>query len=449
VICSDYDMSLPAALTWLQLLPNGTRFSCAGAPAWFERMLRAHGDGQMTSSNAAVVWARPWSDVAAEAAKGDPIVAIKCPQATTSRLIAAGYTYARRFAVLPSLEKARWFICLDTGKAAAASFSLYTPSRKSAHVKKAVAKMLAKLRVPGWYRDEIIVASRQPPPLETKLAELFPGQTIRLALSSGAPEPAINRKPSAAVIDAQGNLLAFVKIAVSDVSRRIVENEGNMLTALQQRGHLRSIGPRLLFAGEVDSRYITVQSPLPGKPAPLGMTVEHFAFVYALRGADKIASETNLVATLRARLDGLVPPRPDLLDAFDSVLPTLEQMTVNSTVVHGDFAPWNLRLHDGKISAFDWEYGDVDGLPRVDEIHFRLQQGMEIEKWDLDAAAAFLREHADREGGEEMRAVQAIYLLDHLARLLGEGYSREHDIVSLYEKLLAGLKLPKREAVLV
>jgi hypothetical protein len=445
-------MSLPAALTWLQLLPKGTRFSCAGAPAWFAEMLREHTDGKIgTSHAAAVTWGKPWNDFSDETRNSDAIVAINCPQVTTSRLLAAGYAYARRLAVLPSLENARWFICVDTASAAAASFSLYTPSRKSARVKKAVARMLAKLRIPGWYRDEIIVASRATPPLETKIAELFPGRTIRLALSSGAPEPAINRKPSASVIDAAtGEVLGFVKIAASKVSRDIVEHEAETLAGLALRD-VKVATPRLLFAGEVDGRYIAVQSPLPGTPAPVSFTPQHAEFLQSLRcGAPKAAAETNMVVALPHRLDALRPARPDLRETFDAIVPTLEQTPVVSTIVHGDFAPWNLRTHDGQIAAFDWEYAELDGLPLIDQMHFRLQLGLEMEKWDLAAAAAFLRGMSDDAfDAEQIRVIQALYLLDNLARLYGEGYSADHDMVALYQDLLKGLAIRRREAALV
>jgi hypothetical protein len=464
-------MSLPAALTWLQLLPSGTQFSCANAPAWFRSMLREHAQdrapakpgasapGMSLKPFAAVMWVKSWRDLAGELPKHDAVVAVNCPQVTTSRLIAAGYAYARRYAALPSLEHARWFICLDTGKVAAASFSLYTPSRRSAHVKKAVARMLAKLRVPGWYRDEIVIASRTPPPLEARIAELFPGRAIRLALSSGAPEPAINRKPSASVIDAaDGNVLAFVKIAASDVSRKIVEHEAEMLRALAPRQNQSFASPRLLFAGEVDGRYITVQSPLPGEPVRGGDIKDRVLFLQSLMGSTKPATQIHMIAALRDRLASLVPPRSDLVETFDALLPALEQMRFPSTVVHGDFAPWNLRLHNGKLSAFDWEYGEIDGVPMIDELHFRLQHGLELEKWSFDAAAAFMNDYYGvneeslpwtRQERESVRVVQAIYLLDHLARLYGEGYSRDNDMVHVYEQLLARLEMPKREAALV
>src|SRR5688500_17091034 len=105
-------MSLPAALTWLQLLPSGTRFSCANAPEWFETMLREHAAATPGTSapGAAVMWGKAWRDVATALPAHDALVAITCPHTTPARLIAAGYTYARRYAALPSLENARWFI---------------------------------------------------------------------------------------------------------------------------------------------------------------------------------------------------------------------------------------------------------------------------------------------------------------------------------------------------
>ena len=438
-------MSLPAALTWVQLLPSGTRFSCANAPAWFESILREHAAESSSKSSAAVMWGRSWTHVGAEIGRRDAVVTINCPHVTTSRLIAAGYTYARRYAALPSLANARWFICLDTGKLAAASFSLYTPSRKSARIKKAIAQRLAKLRVPGWYRDEVIVASRQPPPLEVKIAELFPGQTIRLALSSGAPEPAINRKPSASVIDREGNVLAFAKIATSRVSREIVEHEAEILAGLAVLDRPQLVTPRLLFAGEVDGRYIAVQSPLPGTPAPAKFTLDHAKFLVSLQGKmRKPAAETNMVQSLAPRIAALQPARPALADALDAIMPTLEQTPVPSTIVHGDFAPWNLRTHDGKLAAFDWEYAEIDGLPLIDSMHFRLQVGLEMEKWDVATASERLASstHDDFDTNQN-RAILAVYLIDQLARLYREGYSSDHGMVAISEQLLARVEMPK------
>src|SRR5205814_2134309 len=98
-------------------------------------------------------------------------------------------------------------------------------------------------------------------------------------------------------------------------------------------------------------------------------------------GPTKLAAETNMVASLPARIAALPTPPADIAATLERFLPTLDQMTVTSTIVHGDFAPWNLRLHRGRISAFDWEYGELDGPPLADEAHFTLQLGFQMQNW--------------------------------------------------------------------
>ena len=444
-------MTLAPALTWMHLLPAGARCDCAGAPRWFiDAMSRqSRGDGPPVQ----VAWGRPWHEVSDLPNRND-FVAINCPGVTTKRLVAAGFGYARRFAAVPSLAQARWFISLDTPAVAAASFSLYTPARRSAHLKKAAAKLAARLRLPMWYRDEIVIASRCLPPLEERLAKVFAGRDLRLALSAGAPEPARNRKASAVVIALNGEILGFVKIADSEISRRIVEHEASILPALSDRSGLESAAPRLIDAGELDDRFIAVQSPLPGKPAPPRLTPAHALLLARLRtGRSKLAAETRMLATIASRLSSLPHAPPELRQSLDALMPMLQEMQVPVTIVHGDFAPWNLRLHEGRISAFDWEYAELDGLPLIDETHFALQVGYLIEKWDLAAAQQALRPMADdRPLGlepKQAQALQAVYLLDNVTRLLDEGYDADDAMIAWYRQLLTTLAAPRREAVLV
>jgi hypothetical protein len=249
-------MSLPPALTWLYLFPSGT--ACAVAPSptvpeWFGQMLRGHAGerGDMARPRAVVAWGRAWHELA-DLPKWHGLVAVNCPGVTAKRLEASGFAYARRFAVLPSLANARWFVPLDSGAVASSAFSIYTPARASAHLKKAAVKLAARVRAPLWYRDSVVVASRAVPPLEQAIGGVFPGRTIRLGISAGAPEPAINRKPSAVVLGERGQVLGFVKVAASEVSERIVRHEADMLPALSGRGQLAGVTPKLLFAGDVD-----------------------------------------------------------------------------------------------------------------------------------------------------------------------------------------------------
>jgi hypothetical protein len=230
-----------------------------------------------------------------------------------------------------------------------------------------------------------------------------------------------------------------------------MEHEARVLPALASKG---ITAPGLLFADEVDGRYVTVQSPLAGKLAPLQMTQAHERFLASMRnGAVKPASATKMVATLAGRIAALAVPHPQLAATLEQILPVLESTDVPSTVVHGDFAPWNLRINHGRISAFDWEYGELDGLPLIDQTHYTLQLGFQLNQWDTARAYRCLSELAAKRPlglrPEQVGAMHAVYLLDNLVRLLSEGYPDDDEMVRWYRELLERVVVPQRESVLV
>ena len=102
--------------------------------------------------------------------------------------------------------------------------------------------------------------------------------------------------------------------------------------------------------------------------------------------------------------------------------------------------------------AFDWEYAELDGLPLFDETHYRLQVGYLLDNWDLARAEAELAAIRNRNDlslpAEQVRAIQAGYLIDNLARLFAEGYDEsENDMVGWYCELLRRLTRPQKAMV--
>jgi hypothetical protein len=160
-----------------------------------------------------------------------------------------------------------------------------------------------------------------------------------------------------------------------------------------------------------------------------------------------------MIRSLQARLSVLPNPGPRLLSLLDELRPTLQFLHVPSTIVHGDFAPWNLRQHENTIAAFDWEYAQLDGLPLIDETHFRLQVGYLLERWsDERAARELVTTTAAAPIGlsaQQVRALQTVYLLDMLARLLDEGYDPDDEMVAWYRRVLRRVAAGRKEAVLV
>ena len=62
---------------------------------------------------------------------------------------------------------------------------------------------------------------------------------------------------------------------------------------------------------------------------------------------------------------------------------------VRTTLYHGDFAPWNLRVVNSRnLQAFDWERGDRHGVPGWDWFHFTIQTAILAKRYSAERAAA-------------------------------------------------------------
>jgi len=63
-------------------------------------------------------------------------------------------------------------------------------------------------------------------------------------------------------------------------------------------------------------------------------------------------------------------------------LEELGNRSVRGVLWHGDFAPWNLKLdrRTGRCVVFDWERGQLSGVPGWDWFHFVVQPGVLVKK---------------------------------------------------------------------
>ena len=428
-------MTFAPALTWMHLLPAGVGYRCdATVPGWLADLIGPAGGDVRVASGV----------VADDLLTADAVVVVNARGLTAARLAAAGFGHVRRFAALPNLAAARWFIPLDQPAVAAAAFGVYSPTRLSARAKRTAARVAARLGVPGWYRDTVTIAQRRPPPLERQLAAgLGTADELRLSLSAGAPEPARNRKASAALLRLDGSVVGFAKLSGSPLARGLIQREAAVLTELARWPAVADGVPKLLAAGEADGRYYLVQSPMAGRPAPARMTASHRTFLADLQdGHPRPAADTEFVRSLLPRLHRLGDDRADLVPLAERVVASLDRCRVRQTVVHGDFAPWNLRCQPaGRLAAFDWEYGRTDGLPAADAAHHELQVGYNMLNWSpADASRALDGHAADHPGlsAAHVAGLQNAYLVDVLARLAEEGYSPSDRMVRWHRDLLAG-----------
>ena len=259
-------MTFAPSLTWMHLLPAGVRYRCdASVPAWFRDLIRP-ADVAGRPAEVRIAFGA-WDDDLLSAAV-DGVVAVNCRGLTDERLHAAGFGYVRRFAALPNITAARWFIPLDLPAVAAAAFGVYSPTRleradqadggQASHGPGGAARVVPgqRVRSPSGSRRRWSGSWR---------TGLGTGDELRLALSAGAPEPARNRKASAARGPAwTGRSIGFAKLAGSRRWRRsCCGRRRPTLTALAAKPAVADAVPKLLAAGEAEGRYLP--GPKPGR----------------------------------------------------------------------------------------------------------------------------------------------------------------------------------------
>ncbi len=435
-------MTIPRALSWKHLFPADVSLLCSGAPPWF-REIAGREDGHGHGKRVMIAWKSP-PETLPDLDPFHGLVAVNSRRLSAARLTGAGFGYVRRFAVLPSLEHARWFIPLDGPAVSSGAFCLYSPLRRSARLAYLGVRGAARAGLPIWYRDYIVIAQRELPPIESVVQGLFPGQTVRLALSTGPEGPDVRRNVSAAILDRRGQPMAFAKLSGSGVSRRLLEHEAQILPALAALPGPCSLAPRLLFGGEIDGVYATIQTPVVGRPVGSRLTPAHLRLLDALRGREvKPAAATGMIGSLRTRLRDAPSPWRGLSEVLDRLTPTLERLAVPTTIVHTDFVPWNLREKGGVIAAFDWDAAELDGLPLYDELHHELIVGYLVKRWTVERASRHLQEIASSAPlglpPGQVRALQAVYLIHFLLRLATHGHDEDDRMVVWYRRVLAEL----------
>ncbi len=410
------------ALTWHHLFPSDTTFTVRNGPEALQRSLETLNTGSRGS--VLVSWGDRPQDLP-NLAPYMGVVAVNGRGITPDTLRDAGFSHVRRFAVLPNMEDARWFVPLESRKVASEAIRIHSCFRPLAQAKHAAAVMAARTGATFLFRNQIIVAQRTMPPLEEALRTALPGIDIRLALSSGTPGPA--RKPTISVLDVNGNWHAFVKLARTGLSRELVEKEANALRHLAEIPAVADRVPELLFGMDIDGTFAAAQRALPGVMSGPDLTPAHADLLRAFSiGPEKKVSDTEFMHSLSRRMHSTTLPDPRLVTAFELVSKVLGNAVVPQTIVHGDFAPWNLRSHDGQLRAFDWETAHIDGLPLLDEVQYHIQAGVLLRDWTDEQAFDHLLAFESIQEGPRfepyvIRALQIAGLLESILRHEAEG----------------------------
>lgn len=161
--------------------------------------------------------------------------------------------------------------------------------------------------------------------------------------------------------------LCVTKLAISENASRQIRYEAEILNQLQLKNlHLM---PKLLKVTEDAS----IQEYLSGTPVQASITTYHISFLKKLH----LNVNINIKDYFNEKIIPLIETMPEkkrrmtllkLLEKFE-----IPDASIMTTIVHGDFAPWNLKLDaSNQLLAFDWEDCIMMGLPLHDLYHAHL-----------------------------------------------------------------------------
>ncbi|MGB2889493.1 MAG: phosphotransferase [Candidatus Acidiferrales bacterium] len=350
--------------------------------------------------------------------QGLPDLVISWNQAPemTKRLINEGYAHLRRFALLPSRKQVRWLLPLTEGRSSVDGFNLYKPFSPAARLMKAVVVRIRATGWEGWARHGLLVASRKPLPIENLVRDVTGDENFTFALSLGTA--GAFQKLTVQMTRSDGVILGYLKMPLTGRAGERLQHEAAFLRKLSGFSKLRPHLPQLLFAGPWDGSHVVFESALEGETGPVRFTKLYEEFLKTLHSCRPAASPGRRLIEETARswervVLHLGTKWQDLgREVLRIATRELETSMISCGIQHGDFTPWNSRVHRGCLFVFDWESAAWEAPILWDQFHFLAQ------------TECLLRANHEspNQGGirDRNRALYLLYLLKSTAQAVEE-----------------------------
>ena len=305
------------------------------------------------------------------------VVSSDRPKSVTRQLAGQGFIRTHRFVVLPSPSEPRWLLPLGDARRTREGFRIYTPYAPIARMLKNLAVGVIGAGWTGRRSNRVLVASKEPLPLEVMVGEVTGERQPAFALSLGTPSHF--RKLTVQVMRPGGEILGYIKLPLTEAASERVRHEAAVLERLWNLPALRPHLPRVLHAGEWENGYVLFQSCGPSRPGQVEFGPAHGEFLRTLWSAKParkpgqalVEEVSTLWRQAASRLDDQWQELGE--ETLRRASRELSGLTIPCGIMHGDFAPWNTRAENGHLFVFDWEAADWEAPILWDVFHFHLQ----------------------------------------------------------------------------
>ncbi len=270
-----------------------------------------------------------------------------------------------------------------------------------------------------------------------ELQSFFGDPSLHFAMAAGPRRR--NRKPVLMAIRPDGEIVGYAKVGWSDFTKGLVQNEYDVLCAVDGKLSKPMVTPQPLELLNVNDRLVAVTTSVHGPEwgRRRVLTPEQI---------DTIANVGRRRITV-SELPWLLSPdfgeRHDTSEvslerAVLSVRESLADHELDVGLWHGDLNPWNLITDHGSVGVIDWEFAGFDRPVGQDRRHLRFES---LRRNDSTTPAEAVSTFVTSElAGRSSEPELALYLADvaiRESRLSGQGWSGP----------MAGFRLPLTLAI--
>ena len=321
----------------------------------------------------------------------------------------AGFERAEQFAVLSAVAGRSFMVSLAARPGTCSALTSYKALRTarrrlvrdvlSLAVQAGLAQPVLRNKIDIGVASGASAAQLADVLLTEHLSGLLGGGPVMLAFGGGSGP---YRKPVLQAFSTDGTPLGYVKVGWNDWTREAVRREAEALRACAAR-QIRIGVPDLLDHSRWQGLDLLVTAPLPARVRrlPSGWPLPDVA---VLREISQLSAPyAGDLATspwwrgLRMRIGtGVADPqsRACLTQIADAIEGAYGQVRLEFGSWHGDFVPWNMATHNGRLYLWDWESSAPQAPVGFDALHFFFQVAFVARRCPVAEAASLARRQA-------------------------------------------------------
>lgn len=222
------------------------------------------------------------------------------------------------------------------------------------------------------------------------LKKLCRREDLDFALSLGTPGP--DRKPVIQINTHEGDIVGYAKVGWNEGTNSLVKNEADTIMNLSSVSFYSFEMPSVLDAGWWYGRYISILSSPKGRllPAPKMLDALYMNTINELADLNSKSitiQESTFWSELLNRVKSVKSGYyRGILERIGIpwIEASLNNLPLPFHMSHGDLAPWNAYIREGKLYLYDWEYARQETPPGWDLFHLIFQTNEYLNNSDTE-----------------------------------------------------------------